>query len=235
MKSIRKRYFVLMAFVALMVLTSGCINTDPRTKPGAPSNLVGIAISHREIQLTWQDNSDNEDGFRIACNIYGGSDYYEIGDLPANSTSAIGSGFDPLDTHKFYVQAYNDVGEANSNVIEVTTLSGVTLLSYVLGEKYGDACITGQARNDTNEILDSITITVWWYDASGILLDTDRDYASDVPAQTTWNFEIWGINIPRNNVTRFDIEVTDVYIWSSSTKESKKEMKPESEWGLSER
>ena len=234
-KKIKKRYFVLMAFVALVVLLSGCIETSRKTKPGAPSNLVGIAISHRGIQLTWQDNSDNEDGFRIASNIYGGNTYYEVGDVPANTTSATSSGFDPLETRKFYVQAYNDVGEANSNIVEVTTLSGVTLLNYALGEKWGDACITGQARNNTNEMLDYITITVWWYDAFDVLLDTDRDYASDVPAQTTWNFEVWGILVPRGDVARFEIEVTDVFIWSSSAKESEKEMRPESEWGLSGR
>jgi len=235
MKKIRTQYFILMAFVALMILTAGCIDTSRKTKPGAPSNLVGIAISHREIQLTWQDNSDNEDGFRIACNIYGGSNYYEIGDLPANSTSAIGSGFDPLETRSFYVQAYNDVGEANSNTVEVTTLSGVTLLDYSLGERWdGDATITGHGRNDTDEMIDSIYITVWWYDASGVLLDTDWDLILDVPAGVTFEFEVWS-SVSLAQVARYDIEVTDVNIWSSSAKENEKEMKPESEWGLGER
>lgn len=232
-KKIKKRYFVLMVFVALMVLTSGCINTSPKTKPGAPSNLVGIAISHRGIQLTWQDNSDNEDGFRVACNIYGGSTYYEIGDLPANTTSFVHSGLDPLETFSYYIQAYNDVGEANSNVIEVTTLSGVTILDYTLEESYfGWAYITGHARNDTDEMLDSVWITVWWYDALDILLDTSLASGSDIPAGVTWEFEA-SSTVERANVARFEIKVTDVYIWLSSAKESEKEMRPESEWGLS--
>lgn len=232
-KKIKKRYFVLMAFFVMMVLASGCIKT--KTKPGAPSNLVAIAISHRGIQLTWQDNSDNEDGFRIACNLYGGSTYYEIGDLPANTTSFVHSGLDPLETFSYYIQAYNDVGEANSNEVEATTLSGVIILDYTLGESYfGWAYITGHARNNTDEMLDSVWITVWWYDASGVLLDTDLALDTDIPAGTTWEFETWG-TVERANVARFEIEVTDVYIWSSSDKESEKEMRPESEWGLSGR
>jgi len=233
MKKIKTRYFVLMACLAVVVLASGCIDTDPRTKPGAPTNLVGKAVSHREIQLTWQDNSDNEDGFRVACNIYGGSNYYEIGDLPANTTNTVSSGFDPLDTHKFYIQAYNEIGEANSNIVEVTTLSGVTILDHTLGERWdGDATITGHGRNDTDEMIDSIYITVWWYDASDTLLDTDDDLITDVPAGVTFEFEVWS-SVPLVQVARYEIEVTDVNIYSSSTKEGKKEMRPESEWGLS--
>ena len=233
MKKIKIRYFVLMTCLIMIVLTSGCINTSPRTKPGAPSNLVGIAISHRGIQLTWQDNSDNEDGFRVACNLYGGSTYYEIGDLPANTTSFVHSGLDPLETFSYYIQAYNDVGEANSNEVEATTLSGVTILDYILREGYfGWAYITGHARNDTDEMLDSVWITVWWYDAEDVLLDTDWALDVDIPAGVTWEFETFG-TVERANVARFEIEVTDVNIWSSSAKENEKEMRPESEWGLS--
>jgi len=226
-----------MTCLALIILASGCINTDPRTKPGAPSNLVGIAISHRGIQLTWQDNSDNEDGFRVACNIYGGSKYYEVGDLPANTTSFVHSGLDPLETNNYYIQAYNEVGEANSNVIEVTTLSGVTILDYVLGERWnGDAYVTGHARNDTNEEMDWVEITVWYYATFDVLIDAAHDLIDDVPGGTTFEFEVRG-SAPRVDVTRFDIEVTDVdiYDWTSSAKEAEKEVRPESEWGLNGR
>lgn len=235
MKKIKIRYFVLMACLALVILASGCIKTDPRTKPGAPSNLVGKAISHREVQLTWQDNSDNEDGFRVACNIYGGDKYYEIGDLPANTTSFAHSELDPLETYRYYVQAYNDIGEANSNTIEVITLSGVTILDYSLGEKWGDAWVTGHARNDTDEMLTLATITVWFYDAGGIMLDSEDDIAFDIPPLTTWEFDCWAITLERSRVDHIVVEITNVIIFSSSEKENGKEMGPESEWGLSGR
>jgi len=194
---------------------------------------VGIAISYREIQLTWQDNSDNEDGFRVACNIYGGSKYYEIGDLPANTTSFVHSELYPLQTYRYYVQTYNDLGETNSNEIEVTTLSGVTILDHHLYERWdGTASVAGHGRNDTDEMIDSIYITVWWYDASGVLLNTSYDLIADVPARVTFEFDIRS-SIWLADVARYDAGVTDVNIWSSSEKENEKEMRPESEWGLS--
>ena len=35
--------------------------------------------------------------------------------------------------------------------------------------------MTGHARNNTNETLDSVTITVWFYGAGGIMLDSEDD------------------------------------------------------------
>lgn len=213
MKKIKLQYFVLMTCLTAIILASGCISTDPRTKPGAPSNLVGVAISHRKIQLTWQDNSNDEDGFRVACNTHGGSTYYEIGDLPANATSFVYSGLDPLETHSYYIQAYNDIGKANSNTVEVTTLSGVTILDHTLGKRWdGNAFVTGHARNDTNEEMDWVEFTVWYYDVFGALVSKHRSLIDDIPRGTTFEFEVRS-SVPRASVARFDIEVTDVDIY----------------------
>ena len=37
----------------------------PTTKPAAPSNLTASKTAAGEVVLTWTDNSNNEDGFRI--------------------------------------------------------------------------------------------------------------------------------------------------------------------------
>ena len=39
--------------------------TLPPPPPAAPSNLTADAVTKDRIDLTWQDNSDNEDGFKI--------------------------------------------------------------------------------------------------------------------------------------------------------------------------
>ena len=41
--------------------------------PAAPSNLVATVISASQIDLSWTDNADNEDGFRIERKVGGGS------------------------------------------------------------------------------------------------------------------------------------------------------------------
>lgn len=224
----------LLALVPILGGCEGCTDKEKLRKLGAPSNLVATAISYNQIDLTWQDNSNNEDGFRVGCNIYGGSTYYEVADLSPNTTYWSHSGLDPLTTYKYYIQAYNEAGAANSNIAEATTLSGVEILDYILGEKYGDAWVTGHARNNTNETLDSVTITVWFYDVNGIMLDSEDDIAFDVPALTTWEFDCWAITLERYRVDHVVVEVTDVDIYLSSRADKGKiEMGPETKKGLS--
>lgn len=132
--------------------------------------------------------------------------------MPPDTTHFVHSQLDPLTTYKYYIYAYNKTGGASSNEIEATTLSGVEILDFQLGEKYGNAQVTGHARNTTNETLDSVTITVWFYDASGVMLDSENDIAFDVPALTIWEFDCWAITLERYRVDHIVVEITDVIL-----------------------
>ena len=229
------RKWAVLALLVLIPILSGCewfTQKKKLSKPGAPSNLVATAVPYNRIDLTWQDNSNNEDGFRVSCDIYGGSTYYEVVDLSANTTSFTHSGLDPLTAYKYYIQAYNEAGAANSNVVEATTLSGVKILDYQLGEIMGSVCVTGHARNNTNETLDLVIITAWFYDAGGIELDSDDDGTFDVPALKTWEFECWDTRLERDRVDHAVVEVTGIYPRSRADK-SKVEIGPETKKGLS--
>ncbi len=53
-----------------------------------PTNLTAYAGSADEVELSWQDNSDNEDGFVVERKPYGGiNEWYEVVDLAGNVTS----------------------------------------------------------------------------------------------------------------------------------------------------
>ena len=182
-----------------------------QTIPTAPSNLTTTVVGCNQVDLNWQDNSDNEDGSKV-FRISGGTTYYEIADLSANTTFYSNTGLSADWAYSYYIQAYNLAGSSTSNSASATTLPFVGILNHQLGEKYGDACVTGQGRNNSNQMIDWIEITVWWYDSSGVLLDTDWDLISDVPGQTTFNFEVSSI-ISRSQVARYDIELTDVTIY----------------------
>ncbi|MDQ8183619.1 fibronectin type III domain-containing protein [Pelagicoccus sp. SDUM812005] len=71
--------------------------------------LAFTANSHANAKLTWQDNSDNEDGFYIERSKNGGS-FERIATLPANTTT-----FEDSDTqagvrYRYRVQAFNSFG-----------------------------------------------------------------------------------------------------------------------------
>ena len=93
------------------------------TVPNAPTNLSGTAVSSSEIDLTWNDNSDNEDGFKIERKEEGGT-YSEVASLPENTTIYKDTGLSADTTYYYRVKAFNSKGESNySNEISIKTES----------------------------------------------------------------------------------------------------------------
>ena len=91
------------------------------TPPSAPSNLTAEATSSDTIELSWTDNSDNEDGFKIERKEAGGT-YSEIATVSANTTSYTDTGLNPNTTYYYRVKAYNSFGESSySNEAHATT------------------------------------------------------------------------------------------------------------------
>ncbi len=91
------------------------------SKPDAPSDLTANGVSPSQIELRWQDNSANEDGFRIWRSADGIS-FSHLADVGRNQTTYSDTGLQP-DTKYFYsVWAFNSAGvSALSNRVEVTT------------------------------------------------------------------------------------------------------------------
>ncbi|MFB6291432.1 MAG: fibronectin type III domain-containing protein [Candidatus Bipolaricaulia bacterium] len=74
--------------------------------PNLPSNLKASPKSPSEIKLTWNDNSDNEDGYRVYRNGE------EIVALGPNTTSYLDTGLNPNSSYSYEVSAYNSSGES---------------------------------------------------------------------------------------------------------------------------
>jgi hypothetical protein len=97
--------------------TVGPPPTPPAGAPAAPSDLFAAFGT----QLSWTDNSDNEDGFRITRRVFGGSvpdrtDTYEVGAnvtsfaLPADAPRLCGDeGYTAFDLR---IVAFNTAGES---------------------------------------------------------------------------------------------------------------------------
>ncbi|BAL80363.1 fibronectin type III domain-containing protein [Caldisericum exile] len=97
--------------------------------PNAPSNLTLEIASSTEIQIRFQDNSDNEDGFKIERKEPGGT-YELIVVLPANLTLYRDSNLQQNKIYYYRVSAYNSYGVSlYSNESSITTPKETTLPS----------------------------------------------------------------------------------------------------------
>jgi len=97
------------------------ITTPPcGTKPNAPSDLNLEALSPTQVKITFKDNSDNEDGFKIERKELGGI-YGEIKTLTANTSEFIDN-VNPNTTYYYRVRAFNTYGFSDySNEANITT------------------------------------------------------------------------------------------------------------------
>ena len=66
-----------------------------------------------QIDLTWTDNSTNEQGFKIECKTGSSGSWSEIGTVEADVTSYNNSGLSTNQTYYYRVLAYS--GSTNSN------------------------------------------------------------------------------------------------------------------------
>jgi len=96
--------------------------TAPTSVPAAPNGLVATAVSTSQINLTWNDNSTNEDGFKIERST-NGSSFTEIGTLGPGVQNFSSTGLASNKTYYYRVRAYNTLGNsAYSNTASAKTL-----------------------------------------------------------------------------------------------------------------
>jgi hypothetical protein len=117
--------------------------------PNAPSNLVATVASATQISLSWTDNSNNEDGFRIERKTEPSGTWSEIATVSANVTTYQNSGLTTGTTYCYRVRAYNSYGNSSysNEACATPTDDWITNISATSGRTYTavyDALAIGQ-------------------------------------------------------------------------------------------
>ena len=102
-----------------------------RCRPSAPRNLRVIGVTESSISVTWDDTSDNEDGFEVTRLGGGRAHTDSVGqDQQTHTFNDLVSGV----TFSITVNAFNKGGKSPSNTVSATTPASPVnlLLSYVL-------------------------------------------------------------------------------------------------------
>ena len=150
------------------------------TAPGAPSALAASTASDSQIDLTWTDNADDEDGFHIERSVDGGA-WSQLTSVGPNVTLHSDTGLASFTTYAYRVQAYHSgAGSAFSNVATATT-GGNGPMAHV-GALTGSSASTGKRWSATAVVtvhdashapLSGATVVGVWSGASQTTSTTD--------------------------------------------------------------
>jgi len=100
---------------------SGAVTTETLKDPSAPSAVTGVAQSTVSILWTWQDNSDNEDGFLFLS--AGGMTLVSSATLTADTTFYLESGLTVNSLYERRLRAVNSFGGNSSSLARRYTLA----------------------------------------------------------------------------------------------------------------
>lgn len=116
------------------VVAYGLLTLAPMP-PAAPSNLVAMAISAHQINLTWTDNASTENGFQIEQSI-DGITFTQVGIASVNATAFAVGGLQASTVYTFRVRAFNNVGASgytNTSTAATTASTGTGGLDFANG------------------------------------------------------------------------------------------------------
>src|SRR5215210_2235537 len=96
---------------------------SPANASARSSNLAGTVVSTTQISLSWSDNSENEDGFRIErCQGNSCTNFAQVAQVGANVTTFSSTGLLKNTWYRYRVRAFDVSGNsAFSNIVTVKT------------------------------------------------------------------------------------------------------------------
>lgn len=94
--------------------------------PAAPSEVAAIALSSSRVKITWKDNSDSEEGFKILRKPANAYYYTTLAEVGKNITTYSDSNLSAGMKYYYKVVSYNATGSSESSEVDVRTNTRVT-------------------------------------------------------------------------------------------------------------
>ncbi len=169
--------------------------------PAAPSSLAATAAGTDAINLTWTDNADNEDGFRIERKEGAGA-YVEIATPGANVESHSDTGLNPSTTYTYRVVAYNADGDSPwSNESSATTdalpnppAAPTDLVATAAGTEQIDLTWNDNADNETGFKVERKTGTDAFAEIATVGANVVSYSDTGLTASTTYTYRVVAYN-----------------------------------------
>jgi len=161
----KKVSVLLFIFVFIFSCKDEVINEVMDTIVNAPTGLSAAPISQTQINLTWNDNSDNEAGFEIERKTSTG-DYEKVNSVNADATTFEDADLTTGSTYVYRVRAYNSERTSGySNQVTVSTeeeeVDAGEAKTYYVDATNGDDGNSGASEGAAWKNLDKINETTF--------------------------------------------------------------------------
>ena len=169
--------------------------------PDAPSLLNSNPINNTQINLSWTDNSNNEDGFKIERKTTVSGTYSEIAQVGPNINTYNNTGLTGGTEYCYRVRSYNAVGnssysnESCNNTFPDLPNVPINLVANIIQNPLSVELVwTDNSTNEDGFIIEKETLTEAFVVIDTVLANSNSYQDLDVAIQT-YNYRIKAFNI----------------------------------------
>jgi subtilisin family serine protease len=171
--------------------------------PAAPSGLGAVAVSSSRINLTWTDNSSNEQGFKIERST-DGANWLQVGTVGANLTSMANTNLMANTTYTYRVRSFEGPNHSSySSTASATTGPGPAAPSNLTAIAVSSSRINlAWADNSSNEAgfkVERSTDGVSFMQVATLLPNTTSYANMSLGPGTTYHYRVRSFDGPNNS------------------------------------
>ncbi len=198
------------------------------TVPAIPSDLVAIDASDLKINLSWIDNSCNEDNFEIKRSLTENGGYVTIATVSANTTTFTDTGLAQNTTYWYRVRAINTSGnstasnKASATTVLCTATSVPIAPTNLVATDIGDLRIRldwldNSCNEDNFEIKRSLTENGGYVTIATVSANVTAFTDTGLAQNTTYWYRVRAINTNGNAAFTNKASATTILCTSTST------------------
>jgi hypothetical protein len=165
--------------------------------PAAPRNLTAGTVTASEVNISWSDESANEDGFKVERRTGDAGAWAEIASVGAGVTTYRDTGLTEGTRYHYRVYAYNDVGDSDySNELAVQTRPAApsNLTASVVNERRVDLAWTDNSGSETGFRVERKTGGGDWSALAALAAGTTAYSDTQVLETTTYTYRVFAFN-----------------------------------------